>query len=120
MLTHDLSRLREWATRRRGDRATWGHGDAAMRRQEVVTFTRGGRASASSRRVPASVRRRVFFLAFLSVLPLLLSCGAKPTDPRTVIPGDALVYLETADLAKTLKAITDNPKFQQHAKSIPD
>ncbi len=51
---------------------------------------------------------------------LILSCGAKPTDPRTVIPADSLVYLETSDLGKVLEVITANPKFQQLAKTKPD
>lgn len=49
-----------------------------------------------------------------------LSCGSKLTDPRTVIPADSLVYLETSDLGKMLEAITSNPKFQQLANSKPD
>src|SRR5690242_3909174 len=47
-------------------------------------------------------------LCVSAVIVFLASCGAKPTDPRTVIPGDALVYLESNDLGRTLKAITDN------------
>ncbi len=49
-----------------------------------------------------------------------MSCGSKPTDPRTVLPADTLVYLESSDLGKTLSAITDNPKFQQLAKTKPN
>jgi hypothetical protein len=33
------------------------------------------------------------------------SCGSKPIDPRTVIPGDSLIYLETSDLGRALSAI---------------
>jgi hypothetical protein len=47
-------------------------------------------------------------------------CGSKPTDPRTVIPADAIIYLESNDLGKTLAAITENSKFQQLAKTKPD
>jgi len=50
----------------------------------------------------------------------LVACGSKPTDPRTVIPGDSLVYLETADLARTLRSITDNPKFETASKFKPN
>ena len=53
-------------------------------------------------------------------LILLSSCGSKPTDLRTVIPADALVYLETNDLGKTVAAITQNKSFQQLAKAQPD
>jgi hypothetical protein len=49
-----------------------------------------------------------------------ISCGSKPTDPRTVIPADSLVYLETSDLGKLLDPITSNPKFQELAKTKPD
>ena len=48
------------------------------------------------------------------------SCGSKPTDPRSVIPGDALAYLESSDLGKTPDAVTGNPKFQQLAKTKPN
>src|SRR5687768_9202671 len=63
-------------------------------------------------------RLRVFLA--LAVIAASFSCGSKPTDPRVVIPGDALVYIETRDLGKTLEAITGNPKFQQLAKTKPD
>ncbi|MEP7148627.1 MAG: hypothetical protein ABI857_07060, partial [Acidobacteriota bacterium] len=56
----------------------------------------------------------------VAVLLITVGCGSKPTDPRTVIPGDALVYLESNDLARTLKAITDNPKFEAAAKFKPN
>ena len=59
-------------------------------------------------------------LFIATVIAASVSCGTKPTDPRTVIPGDALVYLESKDLRKTLTAITDNPKFEAAAKSKPN
>ena len=62
-----------------------------------------------------------FSLAFFLVVSALISaCGSKPTDPRSVIPGDSLVYIESADLGKTLEAVTGNPKFQQLAKTKPN
>ena len=66
----------------------------------------------------ASPRLRVLPLIIAAILAV--SCGSKSIDPRTVIPGDALVYLESNDLARTLKAITDNPKFEAAAKSKPN
>src|SRR5688500_8739685 len=68
---------------------------------------------------------RTTFLLFVFIcvhlwLLLLVSCGWKPTDPRTVIPADSLVYLETSDFGKVIDAITFNPKFQQLAKTKPD
>ena len=59
-------------------------------------------------------------LCVSAVVLAAISCGSKPTDPRTVIPADALVYLESADLGKSLAAITDNPKFRQLVKRTPD
>jgi hypothetical protein len=59
-------------------------------------------------------------LCVSAVILAAVSCGSKPTDPRTVIPGDALVYLESNDLAKTVAAIIDNPKFEAAAKSKPN
>lgn len=61
----------------------------------------------------------VFICVHLWTL-LLLSCGSKPTDPRTAVPADALVYLEAKDLGGVLKAITDNEAFRNAAKSVPD
>ncbi|MBC7901757.1 MAG: hypothetical protein H7070_17090 [Saprospiraceae bacterium] len=53
-------------------------------------------------------------------LILLTACGSKPTDIRTVIPADALIYLEADDLGKAVSAIAENKMFQQMAKSKPD
>lgn len=65
--------------------------------------------------------RRHFLTLCLCVSAVIsLSCGSKPTDPRTVIPADSLVYLETADLGQVLDAITSNNKFQRLAKTQPD
>jgi hypothetical protein len=67
------------------------------------------------------VKSHILLRIFLFVASLLaISCGSQPTDPRSVIPADALVYLETSDLGTTLSAITDNPNFQRLAKSKPD
>lgn len=93
MLTQALLRHGDWETRRRGER---------------------------SPRVPGSPRLRVFLVGILVTITLLSACGSKPTDPRSVIPSDAIIYLETNDLGKTLAAITQNPKFQQLAKTKPD
>ena len=61
------------------------------------------------------------FLALcLCVSVVNLSCRSNPTNLRNVIPADALVYLETNDLGKTVAAITQNRSFQQLAKTQPD
>lgn len=88
------------------------HGERETRRRGVASST-----SARRLRVPVSPFLRV---AITAIAFLLAACGSKPTDPRTVIPGDALIYLESQDLGKTLTAITDNPKFQQLAANKPD
>ena len=49
-----------------------------------------------------------------------LSCGSKPTDLRSVVPADSLVYLETNDLGKALRAVTENEAFKAAAKTQPD
>ncbi|MGQ0543007.1 MAG: hypothetical protein ACT4O9_14315 [Blastocatellia bacterium] len=54
------------------------------------------------------------------VIMLSISCGSKPTDVRTVVPADALVYLETNDLGKAIGALTESPAFKQLAKTKPD
>ena len=59
-------------------------------------------------------------LFILAVILFAASCGSKPTDPRSVIPGDALAYMESSDLGTTLNAVTGNPKFQQLAKKKPN
>ncbi len=65
--------------------------------------------------------KRAFVSVFIcAYLWTVLSCGSKPTDPRTVIPADSLVYLETSDLGRALDAITSNPKFLELAKNKPD
>lgn len=61
----------------------------------------------------------ISWVGFLIVL-VLTSCSSKPTDVRTVVPGDALVYLETQDLGKALQAVTDNDAFRAAAKAQPD
>ncbi len=73
--------------------------------------------------LPRHLKRSFLLSVFICVplwLILLTSCGSKPTDPRTTIPADALVYLETSDLGKVLEAVTSNPKFQELAKTKPD
>lgn len=62
----------------------------------------------------------LIFGLFLCICFLELSCGTKPTDLRTVIPADSLVYLESNDLGKAIRAITENQKFRDLARSQPD
>lgn len=61
-----------------------------------------------------------FRWVLVAVVLLIASCSSTPTDVRTVVPGDALVYLETQDLGAALQAVTDNDAFRATAKSQPD
>ncbi|MEJ7848941.1 MAG: hypothetical protein WKF92_12730 [Pyrinomonadaceae bacterium] len=65
-------------------------------------------------------RSLVLRLCVSAVILTFISCGSKPTDLRTVIPADALVYLEANDLGKAIGAITENNTFLQLAKRKPD
>ena len=81
--------------------------------------------NAKRSREPESRRNGRLKMIFLFSLCLCVSvvnssCGSKPTDLRTVIPADALVYLETNDLGKAVSAITENKSFQRLAKTKPD
>ncbi|HEX6125458.1 MAG TPA: hypothetical protein VFZ23_08825 [Pyrinomonadaceae bacterium] len=74
--------------------------------------------------VAASLRPRVAVILRLCVsaviVGLSISCSSKPTDPKAVLPSDALVYLESNDLGAAVRAVTENPKFQQVAAGTPD
>lgn len=48
------------------------------------------------------------------------ACSSAPIEPRSVMPADTLVYLETRDLGAALSAITENPKFRETAASVPN
>ncbi len=65
-----------------------------------------------------------FFLATLqlcvfALISLSFSCGSKPTDVRTLIPSDALVYLETKDLGKAVGTVINNKTLQEAIRSVP-
>ena len=64
------------------------------------------------------------FLTFASLLlcvfAINLSCTTKPSDMRTLVPAETLVYLETNDLAAALQPIIDAKPFKEVAKSPPD
>ncbi len=77
-------------------------------RQEVEPSNAAGSAILSLR-----------LCVFAAVL-FTLACSSKPTDPRTVVPADALVYIETQDLGKALRAITDSEAFRNAAATQPN
>lgn len=61
-----------------------------------------------------------FLSVFIGVHLWTTGCSSKPTDPRTVVPADSLVYLETQDLGKALRAVTESESFRKAAASQPD
>ena len=70
-----------------------------------------------------STKNHLVLTVFICVhlwLILLSSCSTKPTDLRTLVPAETLVYLETNDLAAALQPIVDSKPFTEVAKSKPD
>ena len=56
----------------------------------------------------------------IAVCVFAFACSSAPIEPRSVMPADALIYLETRDLGAALSAITENPKFIETAASVPN
>lgn len=73
-------------------------------------------------------RHKDFYFDFLDSLRLCVftliifftSCNSTPTDLRSLVPAESLVYLETNDLGKTLEKLTQSKSFQQLAKRNSD
>lgn len=64
-----------------------------------------------------------FLSAFICVylwLIFLLSCSSPPSDLRTFLPAETLIYFETNDLGKTLDSLTESKAFSDAAKTKPD
>ncbi|MEO6050566.1 MAG: hypothetical protein ABIP78_04450 [Pyrinomonadaceae bacterium] len=61
-----------------------------------------------------------FLTLCLCVSAVNFSCSSKPTDLRTLVPAETLIYLETNDLAAALQPIVDSKPFMEVAKSKPD
>lgn len=71
-------------------------------------------------------QRKVGRPQLIVLLPLLLcvavaaglstGCSSHPTDLRTLVPADALVYLETNDLAEAMKPIVESKNVDQRSK----
>jgi len=76
------------------------------------------------RRPAKSFGRSAFHSRFAVGLALFclftLSCGSPAIDVRTVLPGDALIYLETRDLGRAIATVTESAAFQNAAKTKPD
>ncbi len=65
-------------------------------------------------------RKAILFYFCLFTFALLISCSSKPTDMRSLVPADTLVYLETNDLGVALQPIIDSKPFNEVAKRKPD
>lgn len=61
----------------------------------------------------------IFSLCFC-ISAINLSCTSQPSDLRKLVPVETLVYLETQNLGKTLKSLTEGKAFQELAKSKTD
>ena len=61
----------------------------------------------------------LFGVLVLSAL-VASSCSSKPSDLRTLVPADTLIYLETNDLAAAVQPIVDSKPFTEVAKYKPD
>lgn len=70
--------------------------------------------------MPKHKKNYFLFLCLCVSVLIISSCGSKPTDPRSVIPADSLVYLETGDLGRAIGAVVNNPKLKEAATSLPD
>lgn len=87
--------------------------------QGIVNFWRTdqGLFFFSSSSSPLSL---LIFALCLCVSAVNLSCTSKPSDLRTLVPAETLVYLETDDLAGAIQPILDSDAFKQAAKNTPD
>jgi hypothetical protein len=82
-------------------------------------FKRKGAKAQSRREIIFKIFAPLRLCAFAFLL-FCISCSSKPTDLRSFVPSDTLVYLETNDLRKTLDAMTSSKAFQDAAKSKTD
>ncbi|MBL8180519.1 MAG: hypothetical protein JNL64_02785 [Blastocatellia bacterium] len=70
-----------------------------------------------------SSKRFLRLSAFICVnlwLILLTSCATKPSEMRSLVPAESLVYLEMNDLAAAIQPIVDSKPFTEAAKKKPD
>ena len=66
------------------------------------------------------IRRYRLAVLLVAFSLAVASCGSPPTDPRTAIPEDALIFIETRDLGRLIRAVTESPRFAEAAESKPD
>jgi len=68
----------------------------------------------------SALRFSILLSLCLCVSAVNLSCSSTPIDPRSVIPADALVYLETRDLGKTIGSVSESAAFAKISKTKPN
>lgn len=67
------------------------------------------------------MRKLKYLFSIICLVSFFSACQSpKPTDLKTYAPAETLVYLETNDLAETLKSLTQNKSFIELAKSSPN
>jgi hypothetical protein len=80
----------------------------------------GGVAGPRQRQNGPGVSLSALILICLCLSALHLACSSAPSDLRSMVPGDALVYLESNDLSATLGAVTAGKAFAEISPSKPD
>ena len=65
---------------------------------------------------------KLYFCFFVIIFSFTLNACRRPqkTDMRSLVPSDAIIYLETNDLAETLQTLTESRAFQEIAADQPD
>lgn len=69
---------------------------------------------------PLSLSSPLILTLCLCISAVNFSCSSKPSDLRTLVPAETLIYLETDDLAAAVQPILDSDAFKQAAKTTPD
>ena len=66
------------------------------------------------------ILRGLAILLVFGLIGFIISCGKTRVDLRTLVPAETLIYLETNDLAQTLRAITENENFRRNSSKTVD
>lgn len=70
--------------------------------------------------LPLSCLRLALCLCVSAAVFASVSCTSKPADLRTLVPGESLIYLETNDLGRAVRSVTESKPFLELAKEKPD
>ncbi len=73
-----------------------------------------------SKAVRRTVLKKLLPAALFCLAVAAISCSSPRTDLRTVLPGDALVYLEARDLQDVVTALTESEAFRNSGASPVD